>query len=217
VPAKIYVLAGVNGSGKSSLGGAAILASGDVFYNPDLYARQIQAAKPGLSQTAANAEAWALGHRGLEQALASGTQFKFETTLGARTITALLLSGARAGAEIHCWYAGLASPELHLQRVQSRVAAGGHNIPEAKIRQRYVSSLQNLLLLMPQLASLSVFDNSIEGDPKAGMAPQPIRLLRMDGGTISTMLAPADMPGWAKPIAMQALRLSALRQAAQQQ
>ena len=37
----IYVLAGVNGSGKSSIGGAAIAASGLIYYNPDLYSLRL--------------------------------------------------------------------------------------------------------------------------------------------------------------------------------
>ena len=35
VPARLYVLAGVNGAGKSSIGGAAIRAAGGEYYNPD--------------------------------------------------------------------------------------------------------------------------------------------------------------------------------------
>ena len=210
MPARIYVLAGVNGAGKSSLGGEAIKASGDCFYNPDLQARQLHAASPGLTLEAANAQAWELSRQGLEQALVQGSQFKFETTLGARTITAMLLAGAKTGAEIHFWYAGLSSPELHLRRVQSRVAAGGHDIPEAKIRQRYVSSVSNLVTLLPHLASLAVFDNSIDGDPKAGIAPRPVQVMRMVGGKITAILPLSDVPVWAKPIVMQALKLAAL-------
>lgn len=206
MPARIYVLAGVNGAGKSSIGGEAIRATGDSFYNPDLQTRKILAAQPGIDPAAANAEAWELGRHGLEQALRGGSQFKFETTLGARTITEMLLTGAKAGAEIHCWYAGLATPELHVQRVRSRVAAGGHDIPEAKIRQRYVSSVSNLVALLPHLASLAVFDNSIDGDPKAGVAPQPQLVLRMVRAVITAMMPPAQVPAWAKPIVMQALK-----------
>ena len=211
MPATIYVLAGVNGAGKSSLGGEAIKASGDCFYNPDVQTRQLQVAYPGLSLEVANAQAWELGRSGLEQALAKGRQFKFETTLGARTITAMLMAGARAGAEVHLWYAGLSSPELHLHRVQSRVAAGGHDIPEAKIRQRYVSSVRNLIALLPHLSSLAVFDNSIDGDPKAGIAPNPVQVLRMADGAITGILPLSEVPTWAKPIVMQALKLASLR------
>ena len=43
------MLAGVNGAGKSSVAGARLLKAGGQFYNPDLYARQLQIAPPGLS------------------------------------------------------------------------------------------------------------------------------------------------------------------------
>ena len=61
VPARLYVLAGVNGAGKSSIGGAAIRAAGGEYYNPDEAARALMAANPGLGQTEANAAAWQQG------------------------------------------------------------------------------------------------------------------------------------------------------------
>ena len=207
MPARIFVLAGVNGAGKSSIGGAALEAAGARFYNPDLQARDLMAANPQLAQEVANAQAWELGRQGLERALASGGQYLFETTLGARTLASMLTAGAKAGAEVHVWFAGLATPELHIARVQARVAHGGHDIPEPKIRQRYVSSLRNLVELMPHLRSLAVFDNSIEADPKLGLAPRPRLVLRMRGHEITETIAPAQVPAWAKPVVMQGLRL----------
>ncbi len=207
MPARIVVLAGVNGAGKSSIGGMALQSVGARFYNPDLQARQLMALNPDLSQDEANGQAWEMGRRGLERALATNSQFMFETTLGARTLARMLMAGAKAGAEIHVWFAGLATPDLHIQRVKSRVAQGGHDIPELKIRHRYVSSLQNLIELMPYLSSLAVFDNSEEADPKAGAEPQPQLVLRMRLREITEMIAPSQVPGWAKPVVMQALRL----------
>ena len=37
-----------------------------------------------------------------------------------------------------------------------------------------MSSRANLIKLLPHLASLRVYDNSIDGDPKAGIRPQPV-------------------------------------------
>src|SRR5204863_6555369 len=104
VPATIFVLAGVNGAGKSSLGGAAIQASGADFFNPDIAAARLREQQPGLSVAQANGLAWALGRRGLEKALAEGLIYAFETTLGGASMTRLLLDGARAGAEVHVWF-----------------------------------------------------------------------------------------------------------------
>jgi predicted ABC-type ATPase len=200
VPARIVVLAGVNGAGKTSIAGEAILGAEGEFYNPDAAARELRGSNPALTLEQANAQAWELGRRGLERALAKGEFFAFETTLGASTIPTMLLAGARQGAQIHVLYVGLASPELHLRRVASRVAAGGHDIPEQKIRERYTTSRKNLIRLMPRLASLRVYDNSAEADPKRGRAPAPTLLLHMVAGKIRDHAPIARIPLWAKPI-----------------
>jgi predicted ABC-type ATPase len=200
MPARIFVLAGVNGAGKSSIGGAALDFVGVPYFNPDLAARILLAANPGLALEVANAHAWEFGRKGLERALKGSLNFAFETTLGASTITNMLLSGAQDGAEVHVWYAGLSSPELHIERVKNRVAAGGHDIPERKIRERYVASRANLIRLMPDLASLRVYDNSADNDPKIGNQPEPLLLLHMESARIESYCALDKIPDWAKPI-----------------
>lgn len=213
---RIHVLAGVNGAGKSSLGGAAIRLSGAHYFNPDEAARRLIEANPGLSQADANGEAWEQGRRLLEKAIRDRLDFAFETTLGASTMTAMLLQAAEAGFEIHAWYAGLDSPERHVARVKARVRKGGHDIPEAAIRKRYQSSRMNLIRLLPHLASLRVYDNSVENDPAKGKTPSPKLLLHLARGTAGRRVirAPDDLtetPEWAKPIVAAALKIVTLR------
>lgn len=202
----VYVLAGVNGAGKSSLGGAAIQASGAEFFNPDIAAARLREQQPNLTVEQANGLAWTLGRRHLERALAEGLTYAFETTLGGASITRLLLEGGKAGAPVHVWFAGLATPELHLRRIAARVAAGGHDIPEAKVRERFDASRSNLVKLMPHLASLRVYDNSFEADPRAGRRPQPVLLLQMQAGRVVAHAPLRSIPAWAKPILAAALR-----------
>ena len=201
----IYVLAGTNGAGKSSIGGELLRADGVRSYNPDEAARRLRAANPVLSTSEANGLAWQQGVMLLQRAIAQGGNFAFETTLGGDTITRLLESAIVAGLEIHVWYAGLASVEHHIRRVKARVAKGGHDIPEETIRRRYVASRLNLIRLLPRLTSLRVYDNSIEADPARGLEPQPALVLHLEHGTI---VGPADLsrtPAWAKPIVAAAL------------
>ena len=205
MPARIFVLAGVNGAGKSSVGGAALLQRNVEYFNPDLAARALLEANPGMPPDTANGHAWEYGRKGLERALAEGLNFAFETTLGASTIPDMLLAGAQGGAQVHIWYAGLSSPELHMQRVRARVAAGGHDIPEQKIRQRYVGSRANLIRLLRFAASVRVYDNSAEGDPKTGHRPRPLLLLHLEAGRIVSHIALDQVPHWAKPILVVAL------------
>lgn len=204
---RIYVLAGVNGAGKSSIGGAAFRAFGADYYNPDEAARALMSANRGLRQPDANAAAWQQGRRLLEQAIAKRLDYAFETTLGGSTIARLLEHAASQGIEIHVWYAGLSSPELHLERVRARVRAGGHDIPEADIRRRYEHSRMNLVHLLPRLTALRAYDNSAHADPASGQVPAPRLVLHVEHGKI---VGPADLsqtPDWAKPIVAAALNL----------
>jgi len=205
---RLYVLAGVNGAGKSSIGGAMIRASGADYFNPDEAARKLIEANPGLDQVKANAAAWHEGRRLLERAILERKDFAFETTLGGSTMPRLLSEAASQGFEVRVWYVGLASPEMHIERVRNRVQAGGHDIPESSIRRRWRHSRLNLIELMPHLTELRVYDNSADSDPKAGKAPQPVLVLHLDHTEI---VGPQDLsltPEWAKPIVAAALKLS---------
>ena len=93
-PSRIYVIAGVNGAGKSSIGGAVFRSLGGEYFNPDEAARELLAANPGLDQTTANSAAWRQGSSLLKQAIAERLDFAFETTLGGSTIPRLLAEAA---------------------------------------------------------------------------------------------------------------------------
>lgn len=204
--ARIHVLAGVNGAGKSSIGGATIRAFGADYYNPDEVARAIRGISPSLAQAQANALAWQQGRRMLEQAISRRFDFAFETTLGGATIARLLSDAMAAHIEVHVWYVGLADLDTHVARVRGRVAQGGHDIPEDVIARRFEHSRLNLIHLLPGLASLRMYDNTVEADPSRHAVPMPSLVLQMMRGRI---VAPADLsrtPGWAKPIVAAALQ-----------
>jgi len=206
----LYVLAGVNGAGKSSIAEGTFNAEGSVVFNPDTIARKIRTLHPDISLALANAHAWQIGKSLLEQAIEERKDYRFETTLGGQTITRLLRDAALGGHRLHIWFCGLESPELHLRRVRARVARGGHDIPEDKIRERWTGSRENLIRLLPHIHHLRVFDNSTEADPARGKAPCPVFLLEMKQLKIT---APADLsgaPDWAQPIIAAAIRLHTL-------
>jgi len=207
-PPRIYVLAGVNGAGKSTVGGAVFIDNGVEYFNPDEAARKLLAANRGLSQTEANGAAWRQGSRLLKRATDERLDFAFETTLGGNTILRQLMEAAAKSIEVHIWYAGLAGVDLHIQRVRSRVRRGGHDIPEEAIRRRYERSRLNLIYFLPRLTALRVHDNSVEADPATGQAPRPSLVLHMERGKI---VGPADLsraPDWAKPIVAAAMKLN---------
>ena len=97
---RIYVLAGVNGAGKSSIAGATFRLAGGQYFNPDEAARDMKAKHPALSQAAANGAAWQQGRRLLERAIAESLDYAFESTLGASTLPRLLARAASEGFEV---------------------------------------------------------------------------------------------------------------------
>lgn len=205
-PPLIYVIAGVNGAGKSSIQGAAILKANAHYYNPDEAAAKLLADDPNLGQVAANSKAWHNGVELLRKAIKERLDFSFESTLGATTIPGLLRDAANKGFHVRIWYVGLSSPELHIARVRQRVRRGGHSISETDIRRRYERSRLNLIELMPHLTGLKVFDNSVEADPAEGQPPTPELLLHVENRRV---VAPSDLtmtPAWAEPIVAAAIK-----------
>lgn len=205
-PARITVIGGVNGAGKSSVAGATLRQRGGEYFNPDEVTRAILLSSPELTNDQANSCAWNEGRKRLEGAIRDRAEYAFETTLGGNTVTRLLFEALDSGLEVAVFFVGLASPELHLARVQSRVAAGGHDIPEAKVRQRYTSSIENLVRLAPRLTELSIFDNSVDADPKTGQRPVPNEILYATKGKLARHVELDDCPAWARPVLVALLR-----------
>jgi len=203
----LFVLAGVNGAGKSSVGGHLLSRQRVAWFNPDTFARELTAAT-GCDQDTANATAWTEGVRRLDQAIAARRSYAFETTLGGRTIAEKLRVAGRTH-DVVVWYCGLSSPDLHVARVRLRVARGGHDIPEARVRERWWTSQRNLIALMPQIAILQVFDNSAEVAVGESV-PDPVLVLQMERGRLTwpqhdDHAALRHTPDWAKVILEAAL------------
>lgn len=192
----ITVIAGVNGAGKSSIVGNRIRKSDGDYFNPDEIAKSLIKDTPTLSQTEANSQAWKMGYDKLVDAITYDKEYIFETTLGGNSIAQRLLEAASKGIKVNILYVGLSSPELHLERIAHRVSKGGHNIPEQKVRERYIGSIHNMMTLLPVCYRIDVFDNSADiVDDKPGFK----NLFSVRNKTIN--IIENNMPEWAKPLA----------------
>lgn len=206
---RIIVATGTNGAGKSSVAGEYFRRNGGAYFNPDLRTRDLVAA--GMDLQEANAQSWNEGFTRLREAIDKNQDFTFETTLGGESITNELHRAVKLGLSVCLWYVGLNSAELHIARVRARVARGGHDIPEAKIRERYTKSLLHLIGLLGVASEVHVFDNSAESDDGQ---PQTKLVMRMRGKRIHE---PAinelilNAPDWAKPVIAAALQIHTQR------
>lgn len=83
-----------------------------------------------------------------------------ETVLSTPKYRVLVEQAKARGFEIRLLYVTLRTADLNVQRVRLRVATGGHNVPEGKIRERRERSFQQLPWFLEQADVALIYDNS---------------------------------------------------------
>jgi predicted ABC-type ATPase len=160
----VVVIGGPNGAGKSTIAPAIFQrAFGRIeFVNADTIAR-------GLSGLDPDRQAFAAGRvmlRHIHQLADSKRNFAFETTLASRTFAPFLRRLNARGWQTHLLYVWVRSPEIAIERVQRRVASGGHAVAEETVRRRFARSAANLFhLYLPLARAWEVIDNSLPTRP----------------------------------------------------
>lgn len=180
---RLWIVAGPNGSGKSTLYDRTdIEGFGRSVWiiNPDLLAAQIRSHE-SLALYDANLavvkriEAW------LRSSVDAYQTIGVETVLSTPKYRDLVAAAKAHGFELRLLYVMLNSVELNLERVELRVAKGGHAVPKDKIIERHRRSLEQMPWFLEQADWAELYDNSgatprlvgrkrdneIEIDPKA--------------------------------------------------
>ena len=100
----------------------------------------------------------------LHELAAARTTFAFETTLASRSFAPWIRRLVDEGYEFHLVFFWLPSADVAIQRVASRVRAGGHNVPAETIRRRYTAGIANFFgLYAPLATSWRLLDNTLGG------------------------------------------------------
>lgn len=157
-----WIVGGPNGSGKSSLYGKTEFEAFDQsiwIINPDLLTRRIQEVER-LSLSEANIQAVVRIEAWLEATIRAHQTVGVETVLSTNKYRRLVSLAKKYDFEFRLIFVMLTSADLNVQRVKLRVEKGGHDVPEAKIRQRWLRSLGNLLWFLEQADQAAIFDNS---------------------------------------------------------
>ncbi len=136
-----YIIAGPNGAGKTTFAREFLpkYAQAPHFINADLIAQ-------GLSPFSPASVAVRAGKIMLDEIRRSadrGQSFGFETTLSGKAHLRLVQELREFGYRIHLFYLWIASAELAISRIKTRVAKGGHDVPQDIVRRRFERSLFN--------------------------------------------------------------------------
>jgi len=157
----LLVVAGPNGCGKSTLTRMNGFEGVDII-DPDAIARGMMAGGPG------QAAREALRRRRV--AIAAGRTHLVETTLAGSGILRHMTAARQAGYRIVLHYISVGTPELALDRIRSRVALGGHDIPEVDARRRFARSHANLPVAIERADGVLLYDNTDPDRPHQEVA-----------------------------------------------
>jgi len=162
------VFGGANGSGKSTL--IRNMAPPGELVNADEIARLIDRVRPENASLAAGR----MVLERLDELIAARQSFHWETTLSSHQALHHMAKARRGGFQTNLVFVVLENVTLNIARVRSRVANGGHDIPEESIKRRYEKAFDRLPKAVQLSDAVIVYDNTHKNDLKT--------LYRLDGG-----------------------------------
>lgn len=154
----LIMLAGPNGAGKSTFYHTYLAGLGLPFLNADVLAAEV-----GMDAYEAAAQVAAARRILVERQTGFVTETVLSDPIGAKVGD--LANAAAAGFDVQLIYIGIADAELSAERVATRVQAGGHDVPLAKILARYQRTLDNLERAIARLPQVTLYDNSTFDEP----------------------------------------------------
>lgn len=155
----MYIISGCNGAGKTT---ASYTILPEMFglrecVNSDEIAERLSPNKP----EAAAIRASRIMLERMNELLDRRADFGVETTLATRSLFRVIEDAKNLGYVVILIYFWLNSPDLAVERVQKRVASGGHNVSEPTVRRRYTQGIINLMnRYIPVVDTWMIFDNS---------------------------------------------------------
>lgn len=159
---RLIVVAGPNGAGKTSITEQLLRhdwMGGCEYVNPDFIARD---AFGDWNAPTAVLQAARRAAEIRESCLAQGRSLAFETVLSMPDKLDFIRRAQQAGFFVRVFFVGTANPSINAKRVALRVMQGGHDVPIAKIIDRYRRSQINCGVALRLADRAYVYDNSIE-------------------------------------------------------
>jgi len=188
---ELYVIAGPNGSGKTTFS-ADLVPPGIAIFDGDKELLQLQqkftGTDPSRLMEYINEEYFP---EKKEAAIRSRTDFAFETNFATSDVMQTAKLFKSAGYETNLIYIGLASVQDALQRVDLRVRKGGHFVTAENIRTNYEAGIHNLQ------AHIRDFDRSLIYDDTGKSKQSLLRILYKIQNGILREKAP-NIPQWAR-------------------
>lgn len=180
----LILLAGPNGAGKSTLYETRVAPSfAGPFINADLIQRD-ELKDPSMEASYRAAE---IATERRTHLLADRKSFATETVFSHHSKLGVIAEAQARGYMVIVMHVGVNDPGLSVARVRARTGEGGHDVPEQKIRERYLRGQPLIRQAVIQADRGMVFDNSTLNEP-------PRLMLLFAAGHL--VQAEPVLPGW---------------------
>lgn len=136
---ELIIIAGANGSGKTTFAKPYVRELGFQFLNADEIAKRLE--EKGLKQ--ALVKAGRIFFSKLNECIETEVSFVVETTLSGTYINKVAKRAVNSGYELKVIYLFLDNPKVCIERVKTRVIKGGHDVPMEDIVRRFYRSKAN--------------------------------------------------------------------------
>ena len=133
---KLYIIAGANGSGKTTFAKSFSKKSGYYFINADEIAKELDS----NNLTKYKVKAGRIFFQELEKRLDGKESFVIETTLSGKYLVKYINRAKENSFEVILIYLYLDNPQINISRVEHRVLNGGHHVPKDDIIRRFYRS-----------------------------------------------------------------------------
>ncbi len=130
---EVVIIAGANGSGKTTFARKFLDITKYKFLNADEFAKEISPANPSLVRIAAGKKVI----KSIDQFIDQQESFVIESTLSGSFLEKHITKLQKNGYKVKLAFIFLASRELCIERIKSRVLQGGHDIPDDDVIRRF--------------------------------------------------------------------------------
>jgi predicted ABC-type ATPase len=162
---QLWILAGANGSGKSTFFDHQLKKYNLSFINADLIAKKISGKGAGKVTNTVSKVAQQEALQTCHQKLDRAESFCYETVFSHISKIEIIEKAKRLGYEINLVFIHLNLAMLNKARVIQRVHLGGHTVPEDKIESRIPRTLKNIKLAIRLCDNVQMLDNSSSQNP----------------------------------------------------
>ncbi len=132
----LYIIAGANGSGKTTFAKSFAYLNDIYFINVDEIAKKFDSEDISRYKV----KAGKIFFQELNENLKKDKSFVIETTLSGKYLVKYIQKAKKSNFYILLIYLFLETPKINILRVQNRVLNGGHDIPTKDIIRRFYRS-----------------------------------------------------------------------------